>query len=113
MKDLDEKIMFAFYGLFGAFIGFLIYAFALGGWEFLLADRRPKPWNGLVALIILLVLGGGWGLVSYKFKHREFGSGSSSLFQDEATAMLFAKRLIVIGTCLAALYFIWQLAKSL
>ncbi len=104
MKDLEDKIMFAFYGLFGAGLGFLIFAAALGA---------AKPWNGLAALIICSALGGGWGLLSYKFKDREFGSGSSTLFQDEATTILFVKRLMVIATCLAGLYFIWQLAKGL
>ena len=110
MKDLDDKIIFAFYGLFGAALGFLIFAVALGGWIFLLTDRPAKPWNGLAALIICLALGCGWGLISYKFKDREFGSG---LFQDQATSILFVKRLMVIATCLAGLYFIWQLAKGL
>ena len=113
MKDLEDKIIFAFYGLFGAALGFLIFAAALGGWRFLLTDRPAKPWNGLAALIICTGLGCGWGLLSYKFKDREFGSGPSSLFQDEATATLFMKRLMVIATCLAGLYFIWQLAKGL
>ena len=105
--------MYVFYGLFGGGLGFLIFAFGLGGWRFLLTNRPPKPWNGLVALIICLTLGFGWGLVSYKLRDREFGSGGSNLYHDEATATLFAKRLMVIGTCVAGVYFIWQLAKTL
>ena len=105
--------MLLFYGFFGGFLGFLIFAFGLGGWRFLLTNRPPKPWNGLVALIICLALGFGWGLLSYKFSDREFGSGSSTFYDDPATARLFARRLMVIGTCLAGLYFIWQLAKGL
>ena len=111
MKNLADKVMLVFYGFFGGFLGFLIFAFALGGWRFLLTNRPPKPWNGLVALIICVVLGFGWGLVSYKFNDREFGSGGS--FESPANAMLFTKRLMVIGTCVAGLYFIWQLAKGL
>src|SRR5438874_9453094 len=85
MKNLEDKIILAFYGVFGGFLGFLIFAVALGGWSYLLTNRPAKPWNGLVALIICLALGSGWGLVSYKFRNREFGSGASSLFEDKAT----------------------------
>ena len=113
MKDLEDKIILVFYGLFGGFLGFLIFAVALGGWRFLLTNRPPKPWNGLVALILCSGLGFGWGLVSYKFRNRELGSRGSSLFEDQATGILFTKRLMVIATCLAGLYFLWQLAKSL
>ncbi len=105
--------MFALYGLFGAALGFLIFAMALGGWMFIFTGHSTKPWNGLVALVICSTIGGGWGLLSYKFKNREFGSGPSSLFQDQASAILFTKRLMVIATWLAGLYFIWQLAKGL
>jgi hypothetical protein len=113
MKDLEDKIMFAFYGLFGAALGFLIFAAALGGWRYLLTNRPAKPWNGLVALILCSALGCGWGLLSYKFKDREFGSGPSGLFQDQASGILFVKRLMVVASCLVGLYFIWQLAKGL
>lgn len=109
----EEKVMYVLYCLFGAFIGFLVYAAALGGWLFLLTGKADRPWNGLVALLICLTLGGGWGLVAYKFHDREFGSGSSNYYGDPATGILFSKRLMVIGTCLAGLYFIWQLAKGL
>lgn len=113
MKNLEDKIILVFYGLFGGFLGFLIFAVALGGWRFLLTNRPAKPWNGLAALLICTALGFGWGLVSYKFRNREFGSGGSSLFEDQATALLFTKRMMVLATCLAGLYFIWQLAKGL
>jgi hypothetical protein len=113
MKDSADKIIFVLYGFFGAGLGLLIFMFALGGWQFVFTGRATKPWNGAVALIICCVLGGGWGLVSYKFSDQEFGGGGSSFYHDPATAMLFTKRLLVIATCLAGLYFIWQLAKGL
>ena len=113
MKDLEDKIMFAFYGVFGASLGFLIFAAALGGWEFIFTGRATHSWNGLVSLILCSALGFGWGLLSYKLRNREFGSGRSALLGDQASAILFAKRLMVIATCLAGLYFIWQLAKGL
>ena len=113
MKNLEDKIILMFYGLFGGFLGFLIFAVALGGWRYLFTNRPASPWNGLVALVICSALGFGWGLVSYKFRNREFGSSGSGLFEDKATAMLRTRRLMVIGTCLAGLYFVWQLAKGL
>jgi hypothetical protein len=113
VKDVEDKIVLVFYALFGGFLGFILYAVALGGWKFLLIGRPAKPWNGLVALIICSVLGLGWGAVSYKSRNREFGSRGSNFFEDQATAMLFTKRLMVVATCLAGLYFVWQLAKGL
>ena len=113
MKDFTDKLMFGFYGLFGAALGLMIFMFALDGWSFVFAGRASKPWNGAVGLIICCVLGGGWGLVAYKFKDREFDSDASSYFHDQATAILFAKRVMVIATCLAGLYFIWQLARGI
>jgi len=113
MKHWEGKLILAVWGLFGAFIGFMVFAVALGGWEFLLLGRASKPWNGLVALLICVTIGSGWGLLSYKLRHREFDSGESVFFQDEATALLFVKRLMVIATCVASVYFIWQVAKSI
>jgi len=112
MKNLEDKIIMAFWGVFGAALGFLIYLFGLGGMKFLVMNRPAKPWNGLTALVICVVLGLDWGLVSYKFKDREFG-GSSNFSDDPATAMLFTKRLMVLLTCAAGVYFMWQLAKGL
>jgi hypothetical protein len=113
MKDFADKIMLIFYGLFGGTLGFLIFMFALGGSTYVFTGHASKPWNGPVALIIACILGGGWGLVSYKFSDREFGSGGSSFYQDPPAAMLFVKRLMVVATCLVGLYFIWQLAKGI
>jgi len=113
MKDFEDKIVLVFYGMFGAFLGLLIFMFALGGWSFVFTGRPTKPWNGLVGLIICTVICGGWGLLSYKLRNREFHSGTSSMYHDQASAILFSKQLMVIATCVAGLYFIWQLAKGL
>ena len=110
MKDSADKIIFAFYGLFGAGLGLLIFIFALGGWDFVFTGHATTPWNEVVALIICCGLGGGWGLVSYRFSDREFGSGSLGFLHDPAAANLLSKRMMVMATCLAGLYFIWQLA---
>lgn len=110
---LEDKFMYVLYGLFGAFIGFLVYAMAFGGWMFVFTGKASRPWNGMVALLICLVIGGGWGLLGYKFHDREFGSGTSGVYDDASTSALFSRRLTMIGTCLAGLYFIWQLAKGL
>lgn len=113
MRDSADKIVFACYGLFGAGLGLLVFMFALDGWSFLFTGRATEPWNGVLALILCCALGGGWGLVSYKIKDREFNSGGSDLFYDSATAIRFGKRLLVIATCLAGLYFVWQLTRTL
>src|SRR5262245_60037648 len=112
MKDFADKVILVFYGVFGAALGFLIFLFALGGWRYVFTGHSTKPWNGVVALIICCGLGAGWGLVSYKFRDRQFGSGGP-MFGDEANEALFIRRLIVVATCVAGLYFIWQLAKGL
>ena len=112
MKDWEDNLIFVFYGLFGAFIGFMVFAAGLGGWEFLLLGRGDRPWNGLIALLICLIIGAGWGLLSYKLKHQEFDSGTSAFLRDEATALLFAKRLMVLATCTVTAYFIWKFAKG-
>lgn len=109
----EDKVMYVVYCLFGAFIGFVVYAAALDGWLFVFTGKASRPWNGLIALLLCTGIGGGWGLIAYKYYDREFGAGPSSMYHDEATAVLFSKRLMVIGTCLAAAYFVWQLAKGM
>lgn len=113
MKNLEDKILYAVFGLFGGIIGFVVFAVGLGGWRYLLTKHPPKPWNGLTALILCAAIGFGWGLLSYKFRNREFGSNDSAFYDDGSGGVLFAKRSMVIVTSLAALYFIWQLAKGM
>ena len=112
MKDRIDWLIVAFWGLFGGIIGTLIFTVALGGWRYLLGVGKPKPWNGLAALLILTTLDLGWGLLGYKYRNRELGAWPRA-FKNPATGMLLTKRLMVIATGLAALFFIWQLAKGL
>jgi len=42
MKNLEDKIILVFYGFFGGFLGFLIFAYGLGGWRS--AVRILKCW---------------------------------------------------------------------
>ena len=58
MKDSANRVIFAFYGLFGAGLGLLIFVFALDGWSFAFTGHASKPWNGAIALIICCLLGG-------------------------------------------------------
>jgi hypothetical protein len=109
----DDKLIGAFYCVFGGVLGFLIFMMALGGWRFVFLGHASHSWNGLLALLLCVGIGGGWGLVSYKYRDREFGGGPSRFYDDPASARLFTKRLMVIATCVAGLYFIWQLAKGL
>jgi hypothetical protein len=113
MKDATEKVVFVMYGLLGSGLGFLVFMFALDGWRFVFTGRSTAPWNGIAALIATCLLGGGWGLVSYMLKYREFASRSSPLFQDRASALLFSKRLMVIATSGVAAYIMWQVARSI
>jgi len=115
MKDnaLEEKLGYAFYAVFGAGVGFVVFLMALGGWSFVFTGQASKPWNGLGALLICLVIGGGWGLVAYRYRHQELGSAAPATQEGPAAAILFSKRLMVLGTCVAGLYFIWQLAKGM
>lgn len=113
MKDFADWIICAFYGLLGALLGFLVFTFALGGWKFAFTGRATTTWKGPIGLIVCLGVGCALGLLSYKFRNREFGSNSTGLFQDGASGVLFAKRLMVIASSLVALYFIWQMAKTL
>ena len=113
MKNWEDRIMYAFYGLFGTFLGFLVFMMALGGWRLFFLGRATRPWNGLSALLICLIVGGGWGLVAYKLRDREFGSGAAGSFEGPGDAVLFGKRLMVVVSCLAALYFIVQLARGI
>jgi hypothetical protein len=113
MKDITDTIVFVFYGIVGAVLGLVIFMFGLGGWRFVFTGRATRPWNGAVTLVICLLLGAGWGLVSYKLKEVEFGSRESSAYDNPATVILFMKRLMVIASCLAGAYFIWQLAKGI
>lgn len=111
--DLEEKLSYAFYAVFGAGVGFVVFLMALGGWSLVFTGQASKPWNGLGALLICLVIGGGWGLVAYRYRHQEFGSAAPATQEGPTAAMLCSKRLMAVGTCLAGLYFLWQLAKGM
>lgn len=113
MKDWTEKIVFAFYGMFGAAVGLLVFMFALDGWGYVFTGRATKSWNGGMALTICCLIGGGWGLAAYKWKEVEAGSQGSSFYDSPAGAILFSKRVMVIATCVIAAYFLWQLAKGI
>lgn len=112
MKDPLDRIMFVFYGLFGAGLGLLIFLIALGGLRYVVMGESTRPWNGAIALILCCVIGGGWGLVAYNAGDREFGSVGSDYYQDPATAALFVKRVMVVVSSLAGLYFVWQMARG-
>jgi hypothetical protein len=109
---LEDKVMFAAFGLFGAAIGLLIFMFALGGDSYVFTGTATRSWNGLPALIICCAVGAGLGMLSYRFSHIELGNGQF-LFWDAATALLFTKRALAALAALGALYFVWQLAKGL
>jgi hypothetical protein len=113
MKDSTDKVVFAIYGFFGSAVGLLIFMFGLEGWSFVFTGRATTRWNGIGALIVCCVIGGGWAFVSYMFKDREAESGNSLFFTNSTNAVLFSKRLMVIATSIVGAYFIWQVAKSM
>ncbi len=111
MKRADEIIVIVMYGLFGALLAFLVFTFGLGGWAYVFTGKPRSVLIGFPGLLLFLTTGASLGLLSYRHRHREFG-GVGPLAHDAATGYLLAKRVIVILTCLAGVYFVWQLAKD-
>lgn len=111
MKDFADKVIIVLYAGFGAVLGLLAFMFGLGGWRLVFTGQSTRPWNGWVGLILCCLLGAGFGALAYLHGDREVGSGSSRFFQDPDTAVLFTRRLMVIASCLAAVWFLWQMAK--
>ena len=112
MSSPEEKAICVFYGFIGSLLALLVYTFAFGGWEYVFTGDRKSFWIGPFGLIITLLIGCALGLLSYQQKSREYDSGMSVFWTDVPTALLFSKRLVVIAGSIAALYFIWQLARS-
>jgi hypothetical protein len=112
MKDFDERIVAACYPLFGSFLAFLVFAFGLGGWRFIFTGQSQSLMLGPSGLLLNMGIGALLGWLCYRHRHREVDV-VGPLAHDAATGWLLGKRLIVIASCLAGLYFIWQLAKSL
>jgi hypothetical protein len=112
MKDLDERIVAACYPLFGTFLAFLVFTFAMGGWRYVFTGRPHSLLLGPLGLLLSIGIGATLGWLCYRHRHRQFDV-IGPLAHDAATGWLLGKRLIVIATCLAGLYFVWQLARSL
>jgi hypothetical protein len=112
MAKLDETIVVVFHTLFGAFLGFLVFMFGIGGLLSLFTEPSEATWLGPVGLFVCPGVGGLLGWFAYRHRHREFG-GPGILAQDTAGGVLLVKRLMVVAACLVGLYFLWQLAKSL
>jgi hypothetical protein len=111
MKDIDQKIVALLYALFGSFLAFLVFTFALGGWRFVFTGKSMTILRGPVGLFISIALGAVLGWLSYRHRHYESGA-LGTLAQDTAGGVLLGKRIVVIISCVVALYYIWQLAKS-
>ena len=111
MKDLDKVIVAWLHPLFGAFLGFLVFTFGTGGWWFVFTGKVKSKWVGPPGLLICVGVGAVLGWIAYRYRHHEFES-LTELARDDADTVLFWKRIIVTISCLVALYFIWQLAKS-
>ena len=112
MTSREEKVVSAFYGLFGSFLALLVYSVVFDGWEYVFTGDSKSLWIGPFGLIVCLVIGCALGLLSYWHQHKEFDLGLSVFWTDMPTALLFSKHLVVIAGSIAALFFIWQLARS-
>ena len=112
MKDWDLKIVAVLYGMFGAFLGFLIFTFGFGNIEFVFMGKVESMWRGPLGLFVALGGGAVLGLLARRHRHLEF-HGLDHFTTDEASAMLFSKRVMVLISCAVGAYFIWELAKGM
>jgi H+/Cl- antiporter ClcA len=112
MKDWDLKIVAVMYALLGSFLGFLIFTFAFDNIEFVFLGKVESMWRGPLGLFLALGLGAVLGLYAWRHRHYEF-RGLDDFTTDEASAMLFTKRIMVLISCSVGAYFIWQLAKGI
>lgn len=111
MKDIDQKVVTALFVLFGAFLGFLVFTFALGGMWFIFTGKSNGWWRGPLGLGISLVTGGILGWISYRHRHHE-SNALGTFARDAGGGVLLGKRIVVIVSCLVGLYYVWQLARS-
>ncbi len=112
MKQLDEIVVILLYLLFGAVLGLLVFVFGVCGVLDMLMEPPESAWFFLVSLAVCGGLGAALGWLSYRYRHREFGS-RGTIAQDAPGGMLLGGRLMAIGIGLVGLYFLWRLARSL
>lgn len=112
MKDWDLKIVAVMYALFGSFLGFLIFTFGFGNIKFVFLGKAESMWRGPLGLFLALGGGAVLGLLAWRHRHVEF-HGLENFTEDEASAMLFSKRIMVLISCAVGAYFLWQLAKGI
>src|SRR5688500_18480685 len=107
MKDLDQKIVAALYPIFGAFLGFLVFTFGTGGWWFVFTGKTKSKWIGPMGLIICVGAGAVLAWLAYRTRHRELEGVENALSTLEENPLL-KKRVVVVISCVVALYFVWQ-----
>jgi hypothetical protein len=117
--SLDEKIACGINVVFGAALGFGIYAIGLGGLFWLITSRNPHWWNGWIALMVCVGGGAFIGFRMYTNRLEEIdmdngpGELTEGIYAGRAGQDLLWKRIGAIAGGLVALYFIWSLAKSI
>jgi len=112
VKDWDLKIVAVMYALLGSFLGFLTFTFGFGNIRFVFMGKAESMWRGPLGLIVALGLGAVLGLFAWRHRHYEFRV-LDDFTTDEASAMLFTKRIMVLISCAVGAYFIWELAKGI
>ena len=112
MKNLDLKIVAGLYGMFGAFLGFLIFTFGFGNIEFVFMGKVESMRRGPLGLLAALGGGAVLGLLAWRHRQVEF-HGLDHFTEDQASAILFSKRVMVLISCAVGAYFIWALAKGI
>jgi hypothetical protein len=117
--SIDEKIACGINVVFGAAVGFAVYAIGLGGLFWLIASRNAHWWNGWTALFLCVGAGAfiGYRMYTNRLNDIDLGEGSDALtegiYAGRAGQDLLWKRIGAIAGGLVALYFIWSLAKSI
>ena len=112
MKDPANLIVAAVFALLGAFLGLLVFTFALGGLDYVFLGKSRSFWRGGFGLSLCLLFGGLAGWVSYHFRDRELGPGSVP-YEGTGGGYLFAKRMVVLIVAAIACYHLWDLARGL
>jgi hypothetical protein len=109
----DEKIACLVNVAFGAALGLPVFMFGLGGYRFLFLGKSTHWWNGWPGLLLCVGIGALGGWFSYRNRLKNLDIPVAGIYAESGGAELLWRRLVVIGSAIIAIYFIWQLAKGI